>query len=187
MSNDKLQSCLSACPVATPQLMAPASILEAGSPESSSRLYSGIRLIPACGVALPCPQPAEPVRRNGAEKEKPPQTYRNVPFAEIGHCLQRALSARHAGHPWVGFDRHPERAGSRFEDCLADVVAVAAIVHQNVQIAEGVGGKGLPEILDQLAVEVANLGAGKFGLIDQEGAAREADRRPGERAFHCTR
>ena len=43
---------------------------------------------------------------------------------------ERALGARHAGHARVGFDGHAQRAGGRFEDRFADVVAVAAVVQR---------------------------------------------------------
>ena len=72
-------------------------------------------------------------------------------------AAQRAFRARHAGHARIGFDGHPQRAGRGFEDRFGDVVAVAAVVHEHVQIAQRVGGDGLPKILDQFAVEVADL------------------------------
>ena len=46
----------------------------------------------------------------------------------------------------------------RFEDRFGDVMAVAAVVQHDMQIAQRVGRRGLPEILDQLAVEIADLG-----------------------------
>ena len=70
---------------------------------------------------------------------------------------QRPLGARHARHPRIAFHRHSQGAGGGFEDRFADVVAVAAVVNEDVQIAERVGGKGLQEVFDQLAVEVADL------------------------------
>ena len=59
----------------------------------------------------------------------------------------------------IGLDGHPQRPGRGFENGFADVVVVAAVMHQDVQVEQRVGGRGLPEILDQLAVEVADLGA----------------------------
>ena len=61
---------------------------------------------------------------------------------------QRALAARHARHAWIVFHGHPQRAGRGFEDCFADVVAVAAVVQDHVQVAQRVGGRRLPEIFD---------------------------------------
>jgi hypothetical protein len=37
------------------------------------------------------------------------------------------------------------------------VVVVAAVVQDDVQVAQGIGRHGLPEVFDQLAVEVADL------------------------------
>ena len=48
------------------------------------------------------------------------------------------------------------------------MVAVAAVVHEDVQVAQGVGGEGLPEVGHQLAVELADLGRGEVGLEDQK-------------------
>ena len=102
--------------------------------------------------------------------------------------VQRALRARHAGHARVGFDGHPQAPGGRFEDRFADVVAVAAVVHEDVQVAQRVGGEGLPEFFDQFAVEVADLGRREIGAedADREPAA-QIDRHRGQRLFHRQR
>jgi hypothetical protein len=75
-------------------------------------------------------------------------------------------------------------AGRRIEDRFAHVVAVAAVVDKNVQVAEGVGGEGLPEVLDQLAVELADLGAGELGVKHEVVATGEVDRRRRQRLLH---
>jgi subtilisin family serine protease len=85
-----------------------------------------------------------------------------------------SLGAGHPGDPRVGVRRRPsQRAGGGFEDRLADVMAVAAVVQQDVQIAQRVGRHGLPEIFDQFAVERADLRRGKLGLENQEVAAAQ--------------
>ena len=75
----------------------------------------------------------------------------------------------------IDFDGHAQRAGGGLEDRFGDVVAVAAVVHDDVQVAQRVGGDGLPEVFDQLAVEVADLGRGKLGLEDEVVPAAEVD------------
>jgi hypothetical protein len=48
-------------------------------------------------------------------------------------------------------------------------------------------GGGLPEVLDELAVEVADLGGREVGLENHRIAAGEVDRDRGERLFHGQR
>ena len=69
------------------------------------------------------------------------------------------------------------RRGPCLEDRFGDVMVVTAVVQHDVQIHQGIGRHGLPEILDQLAVEIADLGAGELGLKHQEISAAQ-DRWP---------
>ena len=87
-------------------------------------------------------QPAQPV---GLGEDKNPSPFRLPPSA-----FHFPLRAGHAGQPRVGLDGHAQRPGRGLEDRLGDVVAVAAVVHDDVQIAQGVGGEGLPEVGHQL-------------------------------------
>lgn len=61
---------------------------------------------------------------------------------------ERSLGAGDTWHSWVGFDGDAERAGGTFKDRLADVVAVSAVVQDDVQIAQGVGRHRLPKVFD---------------------------------------
>jgi hypothetical protein len=97
--------------------------------------------------------------------------------------LQHALRARYAGLPGVDFHRGAERAGGGLEDAFGDVVAVAAVVEDDVQVAQRVGREGLPEIEDQFAVEVADFGRGEVGLEDEVRPAAEVDGGGDERFF----
>ena len=62
-----------------------------------------------------------------------------------------------AGAPGVAFQRRAEGAGGALEDRLADVVRVAAVMQQDVQVHPPLGGDRLPEVGDQLAVERPDL------------------------------
>ena len=44
------------------------------------------------------------------------------------------------------------------------MVAVTAVVDEDVQVAEGVGGKGLPEVFDQFGIKIADFGTIECGL-----------------------
>ena len=71
---------------------------------------------------------------------------------------------------------HAKSAGRGFEDRFADVMAVAAVVHEDVQVAQCVGGEGAPEFFDELGVEIADFCGGKVGLHRQGEAAAEIER-----------
>src|SRR5262249_55813218 len=85
--------------------------------------------------------------------------------------LQGPFCRRDSLHARVGFKRHAEGAGRAFKDGFGDVVAVAAVVHQDVKVAERVGGESLPEVFDELAVEVADFGSGDVGAVYEREAA----------------
>ena len=80
-------------------------------------------------------------------------------------------------HVWVGIDGHPQGPGRCLEDRFGDVMAVAAVVQHDVQIAQRVGGHGLPEILDQFAVEIADLLRSGIGASKTRNAGRSSRRR----------
>lgn len=66
-------------------------------------------------------------------------------------------------------------------------MAVAAVVDNDVQVAEQVGGKCLAEIFDKLRVEVANFGCGEFRPESEGITTTQIDGRRGERFFHWQR
>ena len=84
----------------------------------------------------------------------------------------------------IGLDGHAQRPGGRLEDGLGDVVAVAAVVDHDVQVAQRVVREGLPEVGHQFAVELADLRRGKLGLEDEVRPAAEVHGRGDERFFH---
>ena len=71
-----------------------------------------------------------------------------------------SLGRRDPGASRVELERVAESAGRRLEDGLADVVSVAAVVQDDVQVHPPVGADRLPEIGDELTVEVPILGDG---------------------------
>ena len=87
----------------------------------------------------------------------------------------------------IDFHGSAERAGGGLENAFGDVVAVAAVVEDDVQVAQRVGREGLPEIEDQFAVEVADFRRGEVGLEDEVRPAAEVDGRGDERFFHRQR
>ena len=54
-------------------------------------------------------------------------------------------------------------------------MAIATVMNDDVQVAEDVRCKRLPEIFDQFAVKIADLLAGKLGLKDQEISPAQID------------
>ena len=57
----------------------------------------------------------------------------------------------------------------------------------DVQIHQGVGGEGLPEIFDEFAVELADLCGGNGDLKHEEVAAAQVEGRGDQRFFHRQR
>ena len=85
------------------------------------------------------------------------------------------------------FDRHAEAAGRAFEDGFGDVVVVAAVVDVDVEVAQGVGGQGLPEVFDQLGIELADLLGRERSVEYQVIATAQIPNRAAERFFHRQR
>lgn len=77
--------------------------------------------------------PAPGRRRRGLALEEP------APPGGLTATSEDSLGARHAGEPLVGSGGHAEGPGDGLEDRLGDVMAVAAVVELDVQIAQGVG------------------------------------------------
>jgi hypothetical protein len=101
--------------------------------------------------------------------------------------LQRALGARHAGNSRVGLDGHAQRPGGRLKNRLGNVMAIAAIMHDDVQIALGVRRKGLPEIGNKLGIELADFLCGELGLKNEKRTAAEIERNGRKRFVHRER
>ncbi len=72
--------------------------------------------------------------------------------------VQRALGAGNSRHPPVDLNRHSQRSGAALKDSFANVMAVAAMLEHDVQVAQCVGGRCLPEVLDQFTIEFADFG-----------------------------
>ena len=66
-------------------------------------------------------------------------------------------------------------------------MAVAAVVQDDVQIHQGIGGEGLPEIFDEFAVELADFVGGNGNLKHEGVPAAEIDGRGDQRFFHRQR
>ena len=107
------------------------------------------------------------------------------PSQEFGYSTPLVL-----GTSWMRGSRlhgGAKGAGGRLEDAFGDVMAVAAIRDEDVYVAQDVDGKGVPEVGDQLAVELADLGRGKFGFEDKIGPPAEIDRATGQGLVHRQR
>ncbi len=57
-------------------------------------------------------------------------------------------------------------------------------MNDNMQVTEGICGKGVPEVGDQFGVEVADFVRGKIGLEDKIRPAAEIQGGGAERLFH---
>ena len=82
------------------------------------------------------------------------------------------------GRRGIGLDRHPQRPGRRFENRFGDVVAVSPVMHDDVQVAQSIGGESVPEVGDQFGVEIADLVRREVGLEDEIRPAAEVQARP---------
>jgi hypothetical protein len=101
---------------------------------------------------------------------------------------QRTLGAGHAGRiARVDFDGHAQSPSGTFENAFADVVVVPAVVQDDVQVAQGVGGRGLPEVFHQFAIELADFCSAERRLKNEEITATQIERRGDERFFHRQR
>src|SRR4051812_18460453 len=96
-------------------------------------------------------------------------------------CLKRTFGARDPNYACVGFESHSQGTSRSFEDRFADVVAVAAVVHEDVQVAERAFGEGVPEFFDQFAVEVADLRGRNIGVKRHRETAAQIDCDSGKR------
>ena len=67
-------------------------------------------------------------------------------------------------HPWVGFDSRSKRSSRAFKDAFTDMMAITTILQVDMKVAKGIRSKGLPKILDQLAVKFANTARWKFSV-----------------------
>ncbi len=90
----------------------------------------------------------------------------------------------HAALSWVERGSGPECSGGSLEDGFGDVMAVAAIVHQHMEIAHGIAGKGVPKILYQLAIKFANLWRSHRRVEDHVIASAQIDCERDQRFFH---
>ena len=85
-------------------------------------------------------------------------------------------------------DGHPQGAGRCLEDRLADVVAVAAVVHDDVQVAQR---SWRPTACQKSSTSSLSnspiLGEGNAALKDQIVAAAEIERRRDQRLLHRQR
>ena len=95
--------------------------------------------------------------------------------------LQTALGGGDAGHARVEFDRPAQGAAEGLEHGFGDVVGVAAAQVVDVQGDQGVVDEALEEFAEQVHVELADPGAGKFDEIFQAGPAGAVEHDPGQR------
>jgi hypothetical protein len=98
--------------------------------------------------------------------------------------LESALGARNALLPWIHFHGHPQGPCCALEDRFANVVRIPAVVNVHVQVAECIRRHRLPEVFNQLAVEVANLRARHWSIEDEEIPSGEIDGRGAECFLH---
>ena len=64
--------------------------------------------------------------------------------------LQGAFGRGNACLPRIDRHRLTQRTGCRLEDAFGDMVAVGAVVQQEVQIHQPVSGHGLPKDINEL-------------------------------------
>lgn len=92
-----------------------------------------------------------------------------------GSGLEHSFGAGDTGLSGIDFDRVSEGSGDTFEDGFDDMVAIASVVEEDVEIAGCGAGKGLPKFLDEFGVEGADLGRGDFGEEDEVASSAEID------------
>ncbi len=82
--------------------------------------------------------------------------------------VEGSLARRHSR--LAGIDGHslPQRPGSPLEDRLGDVVTVSPVVQHDMQVHQRVGRHSLPEDLDELGVELADLFSRELELVDEQ-------------------
>src|SRR5580693_2426834 len=68
-----------------------------------------------------------------------------------------------------------QSAGRTFEHCLGDVMTVLAVMQDEMQIHQRIGGCGLPEDVDQVGVEFADLARRNDNFVNEPGPAAEID------------
>jgi hypothetical protein len=100
---------------------------------------------------------------------------------------QRSLRRRHAGLARVDGDGLSQRAGRAFEAGLGDVVAVLAVMQQEVQVNQGVRGHRFPENRNKLRVKVTDLLGRKVDSKHERHATAEVHGGRHERFFHRQR
>ncbi len=74
----------------------------------------------------------------GRPGERRSQEHLGVGASRAGPLTERPLRAGDTLGPRVALDGHAQRPSRRLENGLADVVAIAAVVYQHVQITKGV-------------------------------------------------
>src|SRR5262245_38001210 len=97
---------------------------------------------------------------------------------------QHALGRWHALHSRIQFDRLPEGARCRFEDALNDMMGVAAVMTENVQIECAAGCHGPPELFREWCWKSAERLGGNVGLPDQKRSAAKIDCGGHQRFIH---
>src|SRR5271166_3213268 len=102
----------------------------------------------------------------------PPEWSSVIACLEVGLfnrvASKHALGGRNLGRSGVGFRSLANGMCQALEDRLADVVGVAAVVQDHVEIHATLRADGVPEIGDQLAVERADLGCRHGSVPDEE-------------------
>ena len=90
------------------------------------------------------------------------------------------------GMPWTlgSISQASLKVRKSFEDGLADVVAVAAVVQKDMEVHAAVDGDGVPKIGDEFAVERADLLGGHHRVPDPVRPAGKVDRAGDERFVH---
>lgn len=106
----------------------------------------------------------------------------------VSHGLQRSLGGRHAGLAGVLGGGGADGAGDGFEFGFGDVVGVAAVVADEVEVDAGVVGQCFEEVLvDDCRVVSADDGGEDvvgFAAHDEVGAAGQVDDGFAERFIH---
>lgn len=98
--------------------------------------------------------------------------------------LEGPLGGRHPCERRIPADSVPQGAGNRLENRLYLVVRIFPVERPDVQVAPGMFGERMPEMLDHLDRKVSHLIAVEIRLVMQVKAPGQIDDSPGKRIVH---
>lgn len=98
--------------------------------------------------------------------------------------LEGPLGGWHPGERRIPADSVPQGAGNRLEDCLYLVVRIFSVERFDMQVASGMFGERVPEVLDHLDGKVSHPITVEICLVMQIKAPGQINGRPGKGVVH---